>query len=522
MMENHSILVDMGFHRDDALEALVETTNNVEEATELLMARRDGVGKISKKEVSKEDAEASGKTESQEELDDEELACAAEDKEAERNLQEMIEANQRRENEYKELRESNLRHVHRAPRESTERKEELLKEEAQRNMQPQKAATQAPCLLDVYKPVFAQRPLAAGYVFMCDNRTYQECILTGVFGAPARNFPKMQEALGAGSSETGADNTGKTYIFLWNKDDRILHGPFQALGAPQLNILRYAWMNKTRLEEARELRLEMMKDGRNIPYEDAVFEMELGEHLDVSLKQGGLYAEGMHGSKTTPFSAQLRVTVYEDDEEFLACYPAKLPNDFFEDLRQKGSRGGGVASLRTGPCGPAITRKLLSLFRLLPYDDEDEDHEESREAGGQDGAAYVSREGLDSESRLTDNEKESGGTSTLSAASSKVGKRANGNGGGGGSSAVHSSSSGSDGHSGISSNGGHSGRREQQSLQYRALSEGGRARQGRHQGGYVCPPLSLSPFLPPSSCPFQSSHVFFVLPFCLGCLCSCT
>jgi len=79
----------------------------------------------------------------------------------------------------------------------------------------------------------ADRRHAAGFIFLCDDSTEQECLSRSLLGLPVKQISQMQQVIGDG-----------TLMFLWNFSKRRLYGPLMPAGAPALDIVKGAFRGK--------------------------------------------------------------------------------------------------------------------------------------------------------------------------------------------------------------------------------------------------------------------------------------
>lgn len=75
-----------------------------------------------------------------------------------------------------------------------------------------------------------------GYLFLCSNRTQNECLQKRLFGLARKYWGWVQQI-----------RTG-TPLFLYNIDSQTLFGPFQAVSEGRLNFDPRAWENVRPLE----------------------------------------------------------------------------------------------------------------------------------------------------------------------------------------------------------------------------------------------------------------------------------
>lgn len=76
----------------------------------------------------------------------------------------------------------------------------------------------------------------AGYLFLCTNRTQNECLENKLFGAVRQYFGWIKQI------------TKGTPLFLYNVDTKTLFGPFIAADQGGWNISPRAWENVRPLE----------------------------------------------------------------------------------------------------------------------------------------------------------------------------------------------------------------------------------------------------------------------------------
>ena len=75
-----------------------------------------------------------------------------------------------------------------------------------------------------------------GYLFVCSSATEGECFQRQLFGLGAGRLQSMQSSI----------TTGSTPVFLLNFKTRVVHGVFESVGQPALNISSDAWAKKAR------------------------------------------------------------------------------------------------------------------------------------------------------------------------------------------------------------------------------------------------------------------------------------
>ena len=73
------------------------------------------------------------------------------------------------------------------------------------------------------------RPPPAGFLFLCNNVTFKECIDRKLFGLPTKDMQSMRTI---GPS---------TKLFLYNTQANVLHGCFQCACQAELNLEPGAW-----------------------------------------------------------------------------------------------------------------------------------------------------------------------------------------------------------------------------------------------------------------------------------------
>lgn len=74
-----------------------------------------------------------------------------------------------------------------------------------------------------------QKSDLAGVIFGCSHQTFKECVTQLIFGLPALHFTYVQNI-----------SPGMP-LFLFNYDDRKMHGTFEAASHGKMNINPYAW-----------------------------------------------------------------------------------------------------------------------------------------------------------------------------------------------------------------------------------------------------------------------------------------
>ena len=79
-------------------------------------------------------------------------------------------------------------------------------------------------------------PPIPGYLFVCSSATEGECFQRQLFGLGAGRLQSMQSSI----------TTGSTPVFLLNFKTRVVHGVFESVGQPALNISSDAWAKKAR------------------------------------------------------------------------------------------------------------------------------------------------------------------------------------------------------------------------------------------------------------------------------------
>lgn len=77
-----------------------------------------------------------------------------------------------------------------------------------------------------------------GYMFVCSSATESECFSRQLFGLGARRLQSMVSEIRERS----------TPIFLLNFKKRVVHGVFEAVGRPAMNIEADAWCEQSRLQ----------------------------------------------------------------------------------------------------------------------------------------------------------------------------------------------------------------------------------------------------------------------------------
>ena len=72
-----------------------------------------------------------------------------------------------------------------------------------------------------------------GSIFLCTDRTFDECIRRSLFGLPAAQATLVRTIFSRARS---------TLLFLYNTTARTLHGPFETAGAPGFPLAPKAWV----------------------------------------------------------------------------------------------------------------------------------------------------------------------------------------------------------------------------------------------------------------------------------------
>ena len=111
--------------------------------------------------------------------------------------------------------------------------------EVQKAKQPLYSAVAQGATVPRAKPVDAapNKPVSAmaaagpkGYMLCCTNQTEAECLSRMLFGAPEGQWPLMKKNIGVGSA-----------VFLYNKDKKVVMGPYVAVSDPGWKLEKDAW-----------------------------------------------------------------------------------------------------------------------------------------------------------------------------------------------------------------------------------------------------------------------------------------
>ena len=70
-----------------------------------------------------------------------------------------------------------------------------------------------------------------GFMFICNNQTEPECLNLKLFGLPGSSLQHMESLVQDG-----------TICMLYNRDEKMVIGPFFAEGKPARNIVKKAWL----------------------------------------------------------------------------------------------------------------------------------------------------------------------------------------------------------------------------------------------------------------------------------------
>ena len=154
---------------------------------------------------------------------------------------------------------------------------------------------------------------------MLRNFYDRECFDRNLFGLPPQHMKQHNLAQRI--------QPGHTRLFLFNDSDKFLHGVFEAIAPPMLNIEPYAWTLR--------------------PWPGSVTAAD--DEIQRKRAAGG----GGGNMKTTRFSAQVRVRLVED--------VAPLEFGVFKDVVNLKGRGKRAAPKHW--LNPGQVSELIALFR---------------------------------------------------------------------------------------------------------------------------------------------------------------
>jgi len=103
-----------------------------------------------------------------------------------------------------------------------------------------------------------------GFLFVCNNQSVDECLENRCFGLKKECLKEMQDSIGQAC-----------VCMLYNRDSKIITGPFYADGVPALDIIRDAYSKAGRKHYRAQVRVTYKALGKS------------KKKLDVDLKSGG-------------------------------------------------------------------------------------------------------------------------------------------------------------------------------------------------------------------------------------------
>ena len=90
---------------------------------------------------------------------------------------------------------------------------------------------------DAVRPI---QPDQTGFLFICNDQTYDECISRMLFGLPRGKLNEMKRHIKVADGE-GAP---PTWLYLFNPQKALLYGVYEAVSEPSLDIDRDAWKKR--------------------------------------------------------------------------------------------------------------------------------------------------------------------------------------------------------------------------------------------------------------------------------------
>lgn len=84
-------------------------------------------------------------------------------------------------------------------------------------------------------PMKMIQPSQTGFLFICNDQTYQECIDRLLFGLPRGKLNEMKRHIKMAGNK---DSAPATWLYLFNPQRSLLYGVYEAVSEPSLDIER--------------------------------------------------------------------------------------------------------------------------------------------------------------------------------------------------------------------------------------------------------------------------------------------